>query len=303
MSPRERTGAWVLVLVTLLWGVSFPLVGDVASGRDLPQLVYFLLLRFGLASACFLPVAPRLVATSSGRGALPWLYGLGLGVLLFFSFLLQTLGLSITTPSRSAFITMLSVPMVPFVAALLQRRAPSLAHTVGSLVATLGVGLVLAPGGTLAPNAGDALTLGCALVFTLEILALEHVARRAPAVVLAFGQIAGVALCAALALAFLPLEVPAEWPGLWLGVGVTGVFCTTLALGGMTWGGARVRAEVAAVIFALEPIFAALFTWALRGEAMGPWQWAGGVVVVLAVAGSSLAGPPGGRSKEKQDCK
>lgn len=299
MSAAERAGAWVLVLVTVLWGVSFPLVGDVAAGRDQPQLVYFLCLRFSLASVAFLPIARRIAGASEGRGALPWLLSLGLGALLFVSFYLQTVGLGITTPSRSAFITMLSVPMVPFLAALARRRAPSWVHVAGSLVATAGVALVLAPEGRLAPNRGDFLTLASACVFAIEILALEFVTRRAPAVIVAFGQVLGVALFAGLALCFLPLEVPEVWPGLTRGVLVTGIFCTTLALGGMTWGTARVRAEWAAVIFALEPICAALFEWGLQGRVMSATQWAGGGVVVAAVAVSSWfsGGGPGAEER------
>lgn len=298
MSPRERSGAWALVLVTVMWGVSFPLVGDVVAGRTPGQLLVFLELRFLVASLAFLPVLPRVLAAASGRGALPWLYSLLLGAMLFAGFYLQTAGLQITTPTRSAFVTMLSVPMVPFLAAVWHKRAPSRTHVIGSLVALGGVGLVLAPSGALAPNRGDWLTLASAFFFALEILVLEHVTRRAPAITLAFGQIAGVAVFAGIALLFVPFEFPEAWPGLARGVGVTGVVCTTLALGGMTWGGARVRAEVAAVIFALEPIFAAAFEWLLQGRSLGPIQWLGGAVVVLAVAASSGLGSkksrPGG---------
>ena len=290
MSPRERTGAWVLVLVTLMWGVSFPLVGDVVAERTVGQMLVFLALRFLVASLAFLPLYPRIFGAASGRGLVPWGYSLVLGSLLFGGFLLQTIGLKYTTPSRSAFITMLSVPMVPFLAAMWHRRRPSHVHVLGSLVATLGVAIILAPGGDLAPNLGDWLTLIASVFFAVEILALERATRRAPSITLAFGQIAGVGVLAGLALLFVPFEIPDPWPGLVRGVGITGIVCTTMALGAMTWGSARVRAEVAAVIFALEPIFAALFEWLLQGRAMTGLQWVGGIVVVLAVAVSSMLG-------------
>ncbi len=112
---------------------------------------------------------------------------------------------------------------------------------------------------------------------------------KGPTVIVAVGQIAAVGVVAALALLLVPLELPAEWPGLWRGVGVTGILCTTLALGLMTWGQARVRAEVAAVLFALEPVFAALFEWLFFGAGLGPWQLGGAAVVFGSVVWAARA--------------
>ncbi|MEO2092630.1 MAG: DMT family transporter [bacterium] len=292
MTSRERAGALALVVVTISWGVSFPLVSDAVTGRSGGQLLIFLGLRFLLASLAFLPIMGRVIAAGAGHGARPWLFSLVIGALLFAAFYLQTLGLKYTTPSRSAFVTMLSVPMVPFLAAFMSGRRLSRVHVAGSILAIIGVALVLAPEGRVNPNRGDLLTLGSAFFFAVEILMIEYATRRAPALCLAFGQIAAAALFFGLALLIVQPIWPAEWPGLMLGVGVTGIVCTTFALGLMTWGGARVRAELAAVIFALEPVSAAFFEWALQGRAMVLSQWVAGLVVVAAVAGSSYFGAP-----------
>lgn len=287
MKSERTRGVLALVLVTALWGISFPLVGEAVEGRTSGQVLFFLFLRFGLATLSFLPVSRAVVRKARGAGFLPWGLSLGIGALFFAAFFLQSLGLQHTSPSRSAFVTVLSVPMVPFLAALVHRRALSRVHVAASLVATLGIGLVLAPGGQLAPNRGDWLTLASAGIFAVEILFLEYVTRRAPTLIVTVGQIGGVALFAGLALLFVPFEMPESWPGLTQGVVVTGIVCTTFALGGMTWGQARVGAEVAAVIFALEPIFAALFVWFHVGEGLGPLQSVGGLIVFAAVAYSA----------------
>lgn len=301
-AAAERRGALALVLVTALWGISFPLVGGVMAGRPPALLLVFLFLRFSLASAAFLPLAPRIVAAARGHGARPWLDAAGLGVLLLFGFALQTLGLVDTTPSRSAFITMMSVLLVPFIAALWHRRAPSRTHVLGCLVAFVGLGFVLSPGGELAPNRGDWLTLACAVLFAVHIVALERATRRSPALLVAFGQIAAVALLAGgLALA-LDWEWPAHWEGLGVAVGVTGLVCTTLALGLMAWGQARVPAEVAAVIFALEPIFAALFEFLWLGSGLSGGQWVAGLCVVATVAWAARAPLPAGPTRAPSRC-
>ena len=279
--------------MTALWGVSFPLVGGAVSGRGAGLIFVFLFLRFTLATLGFLPVAGRMVRSARGLGMRPWLDALFVGVLLFGGYALQTLGLVHTTPARSAFITMSSVLLVPFLAALRHRRRPSRAHVLGALGTLLGLAFVMSPEGRFEPNLGDMLTFACAVLFALHIVALEHVTRRSPTLPIAVGQIAVTALLSLAVLPFLTFEWPETWPGLGMAVGVTGLLCTTLALGLMVWGQARVPAETAAVIFALEPIWAALFEWAYLGKGLGPLQWAAGVLVVGSVALAARVPVPG----------
>ncbi len=289
MRGERGRGILVLISITALWGISFPLVGEVVDGRTQGQVLYFLFLRFGLASLGFLPIARPLWRATKRAGLGAWAVAILVGCVLFCGFYLQTWGLQHTSASRCAFITMLSVPMVPLLAAIQHRRAPSKVMMIGAGLATIGTGLVLAPQGALQPNFGDALTLGSAFFFALEILLLEWATRRAPTSIIAAGQILGVALLAGLACLVVPFDLPDQWPGLATGVLVTGLVCTTLALGGMTWGQARVKAEVAAVIFTLEPIFASLFVWLYLGVAMTPLQILGGTIVFGSVAWATRA--------------
>lgn len=292
MNTDARRGLLALVLVTALWGITFPLVGGAVSGRAAGPIVLFLALRFGLATLAFLPIAGAIRRAARGRGIGPWRDALLVGALLFGGFALQTLGLVHTSPARSAFITMAAVIFVPFLAALEHRRRPSRAHVLGCLGALLGLAFVMSPGGEFRPNLGDLLTFGCALLFAVHIVALERVTRRSPTLPLAVGQIATVALLSLVLLPFVGLEWPDPWPGLWPAVGVTGILCTSLALGLMVFGQARVPAEVAAVIFALEPIWAALFEALYLGTSLGRGQWAAGALVVCSVAWASRAPVP-----------
>jgi drug/metabolite transporter (DMT)-like permease len=279
-SGTRAHGLVALVGATALWGVTFTLVGGVVEGRGLAGALAFLCLRFGIATAVFVPLLPAIVHASRGRGSEPWRDGLSVGVLTFAGFLLQTLGLLETTPPRSAFVTSLSVVCVPFAAALVLRRALSRAHVGLSALALAGVGLVVAPGGALAPHRGELWTLACALVFAWQIVAVERALRRTSALVLTFGQIAATCLCAWIALALSPGPALEAWPGLYGTAAVTGIVCTSLCLGLVAFGQARIPAETTAVIFALEPIFAALFDGCWSSRWLDAWQWVGGFVVV-----------------------
>lgn len=289
MTRDERSGALMLVLTTVLWAISFPLIGGIMEDDPDANEFVFLSMRFTLATVAFLPIAPLVVRQASGRGFAPWGLGLVVGGLLFLGYWTQTVGLKYTTPGRSAFVTMLSVPMVPLLAAVFQRKRPSMVHVAGGLIAVAGVGLVLAPSGSLSPNRGDVWTLVCAVVFALEILAMAYAARRAPSAVLTVATIGAVMLFSLLGWSVAEGTTPRFTTEYWVAVGVTGVVCTTLAIGFMTWAQGRISAEAAAMIFALEPVFAGVFEYLLFGKGMNALQWTGGAVVVAAVAWSARA--------------
>ena len=132
MKPADRQAATadaVLVATTAVWGASFVVVKDAVALAD---PITFLALRFALGA---------LALTLVARGALAdralWRSGAVLGVLLFLGFVAQTAGLQLTTPSRSGFLTGLSVLLVPFVGLVLFRRWPSPPVLLGVVLAAL----------------------------------------------------------------------------------------------------------------------------------------------------------------------
>ena len=95
--------------------------------------------------------------------------GIICGFLLFCGYGFQNFGLMLTTPSKSAFITSVSVIFVPIILVLfkLQKVANKIWFIV--LFATLGLYILLNPmGGGI--NLGDILTFGCALSFAFHII-------------------------------------------------------------------------------------------------------------------------------------
>ena len=66
------------------------------------------------------------------------------------------------------------------------------------------------------------------------------------------------------------------------------------------WGQQRVDALRSAIVFGLEPVFAALTAWALLGEQLGWAGLAGAALIVAALVFSQLPTAPG-RSAEAGD--
>ncbi|MBT9282904.1 MAG: DMT family transporter [Hydrogenibacillus schlegelii] len=294
--PSRRTalaGDLALLFVTFVWGTTFVVVQDAIA--HLPPFS-FLAVRFGLAFLLLLPFALR----SGGAGATR--AGIGIGLFLFGGYAFQTFGLLFTTPARSGFITGLSVVLVPALSALwLRERVPPAAWA-GVALAFGGV-LLLAAGGRPDPadgpageretGLGDLLTFLGALSFALQIVATARASRRHPPAALAtfqLGTVAVLSAAAAFAVDGGAMLDPAPYrvPAVALGLFVTAVLATALAYWVQSAAGRRTSPVHMAIIFALEPVFAALTSWATGHEPPAGRVIAGGLFIVFGMLVAEL---------------
>ena len=244
----------------------------------------FLAARFAAATAALALV--RLARRDPPSPGL-WRHGGILGLLVLVGLVLQTVGLRYTTPARSAFLTGLSVLVVPFVARFAYGRAVRAASWAGVALAVAGLGLLTRPLGegiSAAIRLGDALTALCAVAFALQIVLTSEWSPRHP---LAPFVLVQVATGLAGTLLLLPLDAPRLDPGSLPRVAATALFTGVPMTAGafyvMAWAQRRTTAVRAALIFSLEPVAAALFSYFYGGEPLGAADWAGGALVVLGV--------------------
>jgi drug/metabolite transporter (DMT)-like permease len=284
---RLRADA-VLAAVTVVWGSSFIVVKDVV--RDSPPLA-FLFWRFLLAAVLVLPLVLR-------RGASPRLVkdGVIVGLILAVGMAFQVVGQTETTASKAAFLTGLSVVLTPFAAYLRTRRLPSLENGVGIALASLGFFLLTFPAGTATFDRGDLPMTACGIVFAFYVVELGERTAAHDALRFAGIQMAVVALAAGMLSLLLRTPVlsalhaaafearPVIWRGpflwgvLYLGsIGAVGTFF------GQAWAQKHMSATHAAIIFALEPVVAALLAAWLLGERLGKRGVAGGALVLAGI--------------------
>jgi drug/metabolite transporter (DMT)-like permease len=279
-----------LLILTLLWGTTFALVKEALEGTS-PAV--FLTLRFGVAVIAVGAVA--LVRREKPTEKLFRHAGL-LGLFMAAGFLLQTFGLRLTTPARSGFFTGLTVIAVPFLLLLLVGRRPRASAWAGAGLAVAGLLLLTRPfsdGISAGTRLGDALTIACAAAFALDVIYTSEWSARHPLVLLTLIQ---MAVMEAAALAALPFEERALRLDARLVAVVlfTGVAMTAGAFFVMNWAQLRTSAVRAALIYALEPVAAALFSHYYGGEPLGAEDWIGGGLIVVGVvvgqAGEAAAG-------------
>jgi drug/metabolite transporter (DMT)-like permease len=294
-SRREALRAdAVLAGVTAIWGSTFVVNRLVVMGDAPPFL--FLVLRFSLAAVVLLllargrPRTPGLLVDSLAVGGLT---ALGIG--------LQLAGQVYTTASKAAFITGLSVPLTAPVAFLVTRKRPGAANLAGLALATAGFGVLAAPRDLSGVNVGDLLVLGTAVAYAYIIVRLSEAGGRHDVRWFAAGQTVSAAivvLVMRLAVqpflgrpgAFFraeahPLVIDARLAGflLWMSLAATVV---TFLL--MTWAQGRMSATHAAVIYALEPVFAALLAAPILGERLSGRELWGGAFVLAGILVSEL---------------
>jgi drug/metabolite transporter (DMT)-like permease len=281
---QALTADVVLVLITALWGATFVVVKDAIASAD---PFSFIALRFSLGAAIAAAVArSRLLHRPSLQG------GAVLAAFLFTGFALQTWGLVHTTPARSAFITGLSVVFVPFVSAALSKRWPptstlfGIALAVGGLYLLTGVGTD-AGQATAGLWLGDGLTFGCALAFAVHITLTERYARQALVSTLVATQLFGTALLGAMAAALVGPRVTLS-PGFISAVLFCGIFASAIAILLQTWAQKRTSAVHAALVFSMEPVFAAGYSVLLGREHLGPLEWLGGGLILAGVLAGEL---------------
>lgn len=280
--PGRVPGPWradgMLLAAAFFWGWTFPVVKEAIG---VMPVFAFLALRFALAAALLAALLRRVPSAAA------WRQGGFLGALLFLSFAFQTLGLERTSAANCAFITGLNVVWV----ALFFGRGAAVWAVV--LPAMGGLWLLTAPDygadGTRERLVGDALTLVCSGFIAWHIAALARVRGDASSGELAVVQFAVVAAASAAASwGWGEAALPRVWnETLLFALAVTVLGATIFAFWVQTHYQRFTSPVRAALIFIMEPVFAAAFAVAFYDEALSS-SAAGGAALILAAMAAAV---------------
>ncbi len=273
----RRLGLAALMLVTVVWGTTFPVMKQISGQFGALEII---LLRFFISSLVLFPLLRGVTGPE-----LRW--GAAIGGVLFCAFYLQVSGLAQTSSNRNAFVTGLNVLIVPMLAFSLGQRF-GWPLVLGAVLGVLGLGGLFYE---QAPwSRGDTLTLIGAFVYAVYVLMFEFSARAKTALRperIALVQSGIVVVLASIG--FSVLETP-SWADLWLRsqnhgwvLLYLGVLASALMVWLQAWGQHRVRAVEAAILYGLEPVFAALAAVWWINETLSGRALLGGALIVLGV--------------------
>jgi drug/metabolite transporter (DMT)-like permease len=271
-----------LLATTVVWGGTFAIV---KLGMQDVSPILLIAIRFTIAGFLYAALFWRrifpLTATAILKGTI-------LSLFLFAGFVSQNIGLTITTASKSAFITSMMVIFVPVLQFVIERKAPRIGNILGIVVVCAGLWFLTSPAGS-AFNAGDALTLVCAILFAFYIVYLDVVSREMSPLQVTFIQMGVIAVLSTVSV--ILFETPR--------FALTGqsiltlLYLTFLATALTTYVQSRFQKDTtptrAVVIFSIEPVFAAAIAYILLGEQLGNMGILGGALIIGGVLLSEIS--------------
>ena len=250
-----------------MWGTTFVIV---QNALDFLEPFSFNGVRFTMASVLlivWLLIFQRKQLKEWNRKLI--FSGIFLGLWLFVGYATQTAGLLFTTSSKAGFITGLSVVLVPVFSLFLLKQKPSRNAIIGIVVATIGLYL-LTMTDSVSLTIGDGLVFICAIAFALQIIFTGKYSSSYPTLLLTVIQITTVAILSMIC-AFLfedwqntfTSEILLDTNVLTALI-ITSLFATALAFLIQTSVQKYTTPTRVALIFAMEPVFAAItgFIWA-----------------------------------------
>jgi drug/metabolite transporter (DMT)-like permease len=284
-----------LLFVALIWGATFVVVQNAISFLE---PLAFNAVRFSIAAillGLWLVIFERHQLQKVDKKLL--LSGIMLGFWLFIGYAFQTLGLLYTTSSKAGFITGLSVILVPLLMIGILKQRPGMNSIAGVSAATIGLYL-LTMSDVSGLNIGDAFVLICAAGFALHIVFTGKFSNSYPTLLLTAVQILTVAALSAVSSVLFE-----DWQRVFqpevifsadvmVALLVTSILATALAFFIQTNFQKHTTATRVALIFAMEPVFAAITAYFWADERLTYSALAG---CALIFAGMIFAELPSGK--------
>ena len=281
----------LLLLATVIWGSAFV---SQSVGMDHIGPFTFQAVRCAVAFVGLIPViliADRFKNDQKSfikrwADLRLWKAGLLCGIPLFLACNLQQVGLVDTDAGKSGFLTAMYIVIVPLIGIFLKRKATIM---VPISVALAVVGLYfLSCVGVTQVNTGDLLTIGCAVMFAVQITFVDIFAQDADALRLNAIQ---ALVCAVLSACVMLFTETPTWSGIYsctLPLLDTGLLSMGLAYYLQIIGQKHLDTTPASLIMSLESVFAAVFGVLILHETMTGWEILGCVLVFAAVILSQI---------------
>jgi drug/metabolite transporter (DMT)-like permease len=312
-SSRARVAVAVLAFCCVCWGYSFPVmkVAVAAFERNLPSSApaslsrelavnaTFIGWRFGLAAILYWLLTHR---QQRGYSRSDLHGGVVVGLAFTAGMVFQIAGLRYALPSVSGFLTALAVVYAPLAQSFLIKRRVGLMTWMAIIVAIAGIAILSLPQpgavASLPPPVppvaffGEALTIFGALLFTGQILALDHYGQTANTTRITFVMFVASGVSATV------IGAVAGGPAIYNGEFLRAVVCdptfqwslltlivlsSVVAMHLMNGYQPLMSPAMACVVYCLEPVFATLFSVLFKTEKLTGTTMLGGMVILVAV--------------------
>ena len=285
---KERNAAMLLLLTSLIWGLSF--VAQSVSSESIGPFT-FNSIRFLIGAIVLIPFALpaiRRECKASGYWKKTLKGGIICGICLASAAVIQQIGIAESGAGKGGFITSLYIIIVPFLSVVFGKKVEKKTWIAG-IVAIAGMYL-LCIGDSSGFSRGDIFLLICALFFSFHIMAIDSVGKDVDGVTLSMFQFLTAVIVT------LP-GMLAEGPSLsavlsaWLPIFYAGAFSCGVAYTLQVVGQKYVRPQHAVLLLSLESVWAAVGGALMLSERMTGREMAGCLIVFSAVIAAQIQLP------------
>lgn len=296
MDLKTKTAELGMVLVTILWGANF-VTGKMAMDGGLTPNFYTAMRFCGAAIVLALIFHKRLRRTD-GQTLKAGIYiGLAVGI----GYVLQTIGLNMTSAAKAGFLTGLYVVLVPVFDCVLRRVLPKSNEVIGVSAATIGLA-VLSLNTDFSIGLGDIVVFISSIFFATSIILISRFSAEQDPIVLSIIQIAVTGVLG-LALGLATEPVPAA--------GTFNSAIILLVLYAIFFGSAvnttvqniaqsMISPTTAALILVLEPVFSGIFAFFILHEPLGVKELSGSLLIIVGMLVTLLYQPQRKAIKKQQ---
>ncbi|SFB70329.1 DMT family transporter [Butyrivibrio sp. YAB3001] len=286
---KQIKSSLLLLLASVVWGAAF--VAQSVASNNVGTFT-FNGIRFIIGGICLLPLlkghqlSPVKIPPAKLRG------GIICGTALFLASTFQQAGIALgASAGEAGFLTACYIVLVPIIGLIIGRKCSFLIWP-AVCIALIGLYLLCIPEATavIKLSGADTALLMCALLFSVQILCIDHYAPLMNPVSLACVQfIVSGALSFGAAIIFELLPNPALWlsalctPKAWIAILYTGIFSCAIGYTLQAVGQRSLNPAIASLIMSLESVFSTLFGWIILHQTMTGRESVGCILIFAAV--------------------
>lgn len=270
---QKQQGILLLVIGTIFWGMTFVFIKEAVETLNVASFLFY---RFALAALSLAIVFYKRLAKIN----VDVIYkGVLLSIPLCIGFVTQTIGVKYTTASNAGFITGLSVVIVPLIVSMMDRVWPNRATVIAVVLSTAGLALITL-NESLSLNVGDWWVFACAFAFAVYVYMVSRESGKHDSILLTLVQLVVVAIFAfVLGVSSEGISIPSSYIE-WQGIAFCALLATTFMYTVQNHYQQFLTATSTAIIFSLEPLFAAITAFIVLQEEITSKIVVGGLLIL-----------------------
>lgn len=274
---------FLLILTSIIWGSTFFIIKDTVSSVNEYYIVFVRTFIAAISMLVFILFKDK----KSLLNQKTLLRGMVLGALLATTYTSQTIGLKYTSSGHSAFITSAGVILVPFLLFLFFKRILKVYEMIILLIVIIGLYLLTYDRETIL-NIGDLITIITAFSLAWHlILSGKYVKKSEVLALIAYQFLFASVFSLLLYLTTQPVSFTLSNSES-LALAYLGFIGTLFCYFVSVWAQKKVDTVTVAIIFTLEPVFAALFAWFFASETLNLQEIAGGLLILAGIIAFQL---------------